>query len=97
MDFTEPEKQKVFELTSKGWPVNMAEVAIAAQKAGHDKAIDYTAEMVKLLTVQKTAQETDALEAKKSMHAQLQELENDRSFGSVQKRISLKNAIAKLG
>ncbi len=48
-EFSEQEKTSIANFVKGGWPEQMAEVAVAAKKAGYDKAEEHAATFVKLL------------------------------------------------
>jgi hypothetical protein len=92
---TDAEKETVTDLQKKGFSEPMATVAVAAKRAGYDSAIEHVADVVKVLTT-KNPNEVDIQAARKRITAELAKLDGDRSLQSVQKRIQLKNALAKL-
>jgi hypothetical protein len=98
MEFSAEEKVSIANLVKGGFPESMAEVCVAAKKAGYTKAEEHTASFVKVMA--KGADQTKAqIETqRKALQDQLQKLETsgDRSLDASQRRISLKNAISRL-
>ena len=96
-EFSEKEKTSIANFVKGGWPEQMAEVAVAAKKAGYDKAEEHAATFVKLLAKSEGSEKADVEANRKRLREEIGKLVGLRDFASIQRSIGLKRQLSRLG
>jgi hypothetical protein len=97
MEFSQEQQTQVDRLVKSGFPEQLAKVAIVSKSAGLESAIDDVAAFVKAaMSTEEGKSKIDTEVVKKRLQAGLAEVAGKSDFNSIQKSITIKNALARL-
>jgi hypothetical protein len=94
MEFSAEQKKTIDDLTKRGFSQSLAEVAVAAQSAGHAKAVEHIGEVVAALSMGANPTTAEIQQQRAAIQKEIKALAGKGDFPSIQRSIVLKRVLA---